>query len=212
MRRALDVTEERIKRLRNMRWALWALVALVAAGAAAGVALRTASNDGDPRLADQVEIGGPFALTDQYGEARTNADFRGRLMLIYFGYASCPDVCPMALNRMSAALNELNDRETASVAPIFVTVDPERDTVETLRDYLSFDPRLIGLTGEPEAIAQAKQSFRVYSRKSAEETALGYLVDHSSLFYLMDRKGAFAELIDDEAAPTDIAAMIRKHL
>lgn len=161
-----------------------------------------------PTLAEQISLGGPFRLVDHTGIERSDADFLGKFMLIYFGYTSCPDVCPMSLNRMSAALNELGS-DAEKVAPIFVTVDPERDTVEALNAYLSFDRRLIGLTGSDEALAEIAEAYRIYYQKVEEPgSALGYLMNHTSLFYLMDRDGAFLRPLDDESSPDEIAKIV----
>ena len=155
---------------------------------------------------------GDFALVDQDGGARTDEDFKGRIQFIYFGFATCPDVCPMALGRMTAALDALEEKNAGAlneIAPLFITVDPERDTPAALKAYLAFDPRIAGLSGSPAAAAAARDGFKVYAKKvPLEDSALGYTMDHSSLFYLTDRKGAPLYAIKDTADPASIASAI----
>ncbi|MEX0645723.1 MAG: SCO family protein [Parvularculaceae bacterium] len=165
--------------------------------------------DGVIRLSEQFS--GDFALIDQQGKAVADEDFRGKVEIVYFGFASCPDVCPMALGALSAALNELTDKERAQVVPLFITVDPERDTPEILKAFLSFDDRIIGLTGAPEAAAAARQSFKVYARKVPQpESALGYTMDHSSLFYVVDRQGQPQLALNDSLTAPQLAEMVRR--
>lgn len=158
-------------------------------------------------------IGGPFQLTDQDGKARTDRDFRGKLMLITFGYTFCPDVCPLSLQNMTAAMDDLG-KDADRVQPIFVSVDPARDTPAQLKSYQEFfTPRLTLLTGTPEAVAQAARNYRVYYKVNgdpAKET--NYLVDHSALIYLMDREGRFLTHFTHETPPEKMAAAIRRYL
>ena len=158
-----------------------------------------------------VAIGGPFSLTDQDGKKRSDADFRGQLMLVFFGYANCPDECPLTLQNMSNALAALGDKG-ASVTPIFITVDPERDTVAKLKGYAPrFSPRLVALTGTPDEIAAAAKAYRVYFAKH-EESGGGYSMDHTSLVYLMDRDGHYLTHFGPDVSPQDMAAGIAKYL
>jgi cytochrome oxidase Cu insertion factor (SCO1/SenC/PrrC family) len=160
----------------------------------------------------RVSLGGPFALADQDGAVRRDAEFRGRLMLVYFGYTYCPDACPTALNEMSKALDLLGDKAEA-VQPIFITVDPARDTPAQLKLYAqNFHPRLVALTGTPEAIAAAARAYRVYYRKAGGTGGEDYLVDHSGFIYLMGRDGkCLAHFLPDATAET-MAAEIRRQL
>ncbi len=162
--------------------------------------------------ASAAKIGGPFALTDQYGRTRTDADFRGKLMLVYFGYTFCPDACPTALNAITVALNQLGPA-ARQVVPIFVTIDPERDNVKQMKLYASnFHPSLVALTGPPDAIAKAAKEYRVYyAKEKAEDTTAGYLMDHTSVIYLMDRKGQYLAHFT-RPDPAAIDAELRKHL
>lgn len=135
-------------------------------------------------------IGGPFALTDQNGKRVTDADFRGRYTLVFFGFTNCPDVCPTTLSILSEVLGKLGPKADR-VVPIFITVDPERDTPEALKSYLaSFGPRFVGLTGTSQEIAAVAKAYRVYYQKR-DMGGGAYAVDHSSVIYLMDGEGKF---------------------
>jgi protein SCO1/2 len=137
-------------------------------------------------------VGGPFELVDQDGKVRHDTDFAGQYMLVYFGYTYCPDVCPTSLAIMSRALQGLG-AEADRITPIFITVDPERDTVEEMQDYVShFGPRMVGLTGTPEQVRQAAKAYRVYYAKGDDGQDDGtYLMDHSSITYLMGPDGRY---------------------
>jgi cytochrome oxidase Cu insertion factor (SCO1/SenC/PrrC family) len=157
-------------------------------------------------------IGGAFELTDQTGKRVTDRDFRGKLMLIYFGFVFCPDACPTALQNMSDAVDLLGPA-AADVVPIFITVDPERDTEEVLRSYAeAFHPRLKALRGTPEEIAKAAKSYRVYFKKAAESAPGEYLVDHSSIVFLMGRDGRYLTHFTHMTLPEPMAAEIKKRL
>lgn len=158
-----------------------------------------------------VAIGGPFSLTDQDGKRRSDTDFRGSLMLVYFGYTSCPDVCPLTLQNMSSALTALGDKGQ-SIVPLFITIDPERDSVAKMKEYAArFSPRLVALTGAPDDIAAAAKAYRVYFAKH-EESGGGYSMDHTSLIYLMDRNGHYLTHFSPDVSPQDMAAGIAKFL
>jgi protein SCO1/2 len=163
----------------------------------------------------QALVGGPFTLTDQTGKTVTDADFRGKFMLIYFGFTFCPDVCPTELQVISGALQKLGPKAD-KVQPIFVTVDPERDTTEVLAKYVKqFDPRLIGLTGTPEQIAAVAKAYRVYYEKVKEEGATSpddYTVDHSSVAYLMGPDGKFLTFFPPGVSPDQMAEKIGSYL
>jgi len=156
-------------------------------------------------------VGGPFALVDQDGQTRTDRDFRGRWMLIYFGYTNCPDVCPTTLALMSEVMNRLGGRATR-VAPIFITVDPDRDTPEVLKQYLaSFGPKFVGLMGPRSHIASVASEYRVYVARRPMSGG-GYAVDHSDVMYLMDPAGKFVADYDNSQWPDAIAADLKKRL
>jgi cytochrome oxidase Cu insertion factor (SCO1/SenC/PrrC family) len=157
-------------------------------------------------------VGGPFELTDHNGNKVTDQTYRGRMMLIYFGFTYCPDACPTALGVMSAALDKL-DVAADRVVPILITVDPERDTPQVLKDYVSnFHPQMVGLTGTPEQIAQVAKAYRVYYQKAPGATAEDYLMDHTLMIYLMNGEGKFVKHFSPEATPDQIADEIRQHL
>jgi len=164
---------------------------------------------GQIRVSPDTPIGGPFALTDQNGRRVTDVDFRGRFMLVYFGYTFCPDVCPTELNTMALALKELG-ADAVRVVPVFITVDPARDTPDTLKAYLaSFGPEFIGLTGSDEEIAAAAKAYRVYYKKAEGTDPANYSMDHTSLLYLMGSDGKIAALFRTEITADDLAAGIR---
>ena len=155
-------------------------------------------------------IGGPFTLTDHDGRAVTDADFHGRYMLVYFGYTYCPDVCPTSLQVMTDALDLLGAKADA-VTPVLITIDPERDTAELLRDYVAnFHPRTVGLTGTPEQIAAVAKAYRVYYAKAEQEGT--YLMDHSSIVYLMGKDGKFLTHFSHNTPADKMAEGIRRHL
>jgi len=159
-----------------------------------------------------LPIGGPFSLVDQNGVTRQDADFRGKLMLVYFGYTYCPDICPATLLAMSQAIDKLGP-EGDQVQPIFITVDPERDTQAQMKLYAAnFHPRLLALTGSTEQVNAAEKDYRVYAKKVTEASKADYLMDHSSFIYLMDRNGKLAALISPGVEPDAMAAAIRRHL
>ena len=157
-------------------------------------------------------IGGPFTLTDHTGKQVSDTDLRGRLMLIYFGYTLCPDVCPLSLQVMADGIDALG-ADAKDVQPLFISVDPERDTAEVMSDYVPhFHKRMLGLTGSPEQIKPVLKAYRVYVSKQEETEPGEYLVNHSSIFYLMGRDGKFIAHFADQVRPTALAAAIRKHL
>jgi protein SCO1/2 len=154
-------------------------------------------------------IGGPFELVDQNGNTVTDADLKGKWSLIYFGYTHCPDACPTALNDISIALSELGPKRDA-VRPVFITVDPERDTPEALKAYVtSFDAPILALTGSPEQVAKAAKAYRVYYAKHPEAGG-DYSMDHSSVIYVMDPDGRFTASFTHESAPEQIAERMKK--
>jgi protein SCO1 len=160
---------------------------------------------------DAPSIGGHFALESGAGKIVTARDFRGKYMLVYFGYTYCPDICPTALNAMTVALQKLGPK-AKDLAPIFITVDPKRDTPQVMRRYTAaFGANLIGLTGTPGEIEKVAMEYRVYYAKHV--TGPGpddYSMDHSSIIYLMGPDGKFIAPIPAEQSPAKMAADIRR--
>ena len=166
---------------------------LAGAIAAAGfLALNESGAGPEVETSGTALIGGPFTLVDQNGKTVTDKDFRGRFMLVFFGFTHCPDVCPAELQVMSASLQALGDK-AADIIPIFITLDPERDTPAVMADYVkNFGSRFVGLTGSPEAIAAAAKAYRVaYSKRTDDSKASAYSIDHSEFAYLMGRDGQY---------------------
>lgn len=159
-------------------------------------------------------IGGPFTLTDQNGRRVGDTDFAGRYRLIYFGYTFCPDVCPVDLQLIGGAMRRLDTSDpalAAKVQPIFISVDPARDTPKVLKAYVAaFYPRLIGLTGSPREIAAVAKRYGVYYTKEApEKGASGYMVDHSRAAILFGPKGEPIAIMPHDQGPEGIAAELR---
>lgn len=191
------------------------VVALLAAGATVMVEFwPSPGRDGQSR----VPIGGPFTLQDHTGATRREAEFKGKLRLVFFGYTHCPDICPASLQTVSWTLEKLGD-DAKKVAGIFITVDPARDTPKRLAVYRqSFDPRLVLLTGDDASINKVKKAYRVIG--VAEKNKLGsdgkpvenYVVNHTTLVYLFDRDGAYLAHFPHNAKPADLVKEIRKRL
>ena len=171
-----------------------------------------------PRLGQVVStgttnVGGPFRLVDQTGKTRTDADFRGRFMLIYFGYSFCPDVCPTTLSVMAQALDALKDKR---VVPVFITIDPERDTPKVLADYMkAFGADFVGLTGSAAAIKDVEKTYRVYAVKKPidpNNPKRGYGMDHSSVLYLMGPDGKLISFYDEAISPENLAKELKSKI
>ena len=197
--------------LRVIRWTAIGLVVILA-GVWAGVWWR---GQGSPNpiagiaMPGSVTVGGPFNLVDPSGKTVTDSDFRGRWMLVYFGYTFCPDVCPTELQAVAASLDKLGSQAT-KLAPIFITVDPDRDTPSVMGEYVKlFDDRIIGLSGSPAQIAAALRAYRVYAVKSESKATTSYLMDHSSFLYLMGPDGKLRTLFKPGTSSDEIAASIR---
>jgi protein SCO1/2 len=155
-------------------------------------------------------IGGPFALIDGDGKTITDTMFRGKWMVVYFGYTHCPDACPTALNAIVTAIATLPSAQRALIQPVFITIDPERDTGAVLKDYVtSFDPNLIGLTGNPAQLASVERAYRVYAEKAPTQGG-GYEMNHSSFIYVMDPAGRYATNFSPDLSNDAIAAALRK--
>lgn len=158
-----------------------------------------------------AEIGGPFSLVDTTGKPFTNRDLLGRPALIYFGFTYCPDICPMSLQVMAQGLAQAGP-EASRIRPVLISLDPERDTPAAMASYVAssgFPPGLIGLTGTPEQIAAAAKEYRVGFRKVTPEGASTYVIDHSSITYLLDSKGQLATFFSGDATPQTMGRCLR---
>ncbi len=156
-------------------------------------------------------VGGPFRLLDHNGRVVTEANFKGRPFLVFFGFTHCPDICPTALFEMSEVLKRLGP-DADKTAALFISVDPERDTPEKLKDYVSsFHPRIFGLTGTPAEIEAVAKAYRAYAKKVPLEGG-GYTVDHSAIVYLMDKEGRFVAPFNLKRSAEQAAADLKRRL
>jgi protein SCO1/2 len=161
----------------------------------------------------QPSLGGPFTLVDQNGKPFSSDTLKGKPTLIYFGYAFCPDVCPTSLLLMETAIEKLGPDTARKVNLVFITIDPERDTPTLIKGYVeNFSPTFIGLTGTEEQIAQAARAYRVYYQKRPSKDGSPYLMDHSSIVYVLDRNGRFVTHFTHEAKAEAIAAAVQRLL
>ena len=169
-----------------------------------------ASDGGQVRSSGEARIGGDFELTSHTGATVKDADFRGKYMLIFFGFTFCPDVCPTELQIITAALEELGP-DAEKIQPIFVTIDPERDTPEAMATYVGhFHPSMMGLTGTPEQIDTIAKAYRVYYKKVDDpSSAAEYPMDHSAIVYLMDPEGKFVKHFAGAVQPADMAETLK---
>lgn len=185
-------------------------------GALGGAAILIFSGDTQrPRVTTtgKALIGGPFTLVGKDGKTVTDQDFRGRHMLVFFGFTHCPDICPAELQVMASAMDELGS-DAKKVVPIFVTLDPERDTPEVVTDYVeNFGPEFVGLSGSPEAIASVAKAYRISYQKFQDETmGDNYTIDHSALAYLMGPDGEYITHIPYGTSAPKMTEILRRHL
>jgi cytochrome oxidase Cu insertion factor (SCO1/SenC/PrrC family) len=187
---------------------------LLAGGVFLGTALQLRGTDyGSVTTSGPAAIGGPFTLVSANGQHVSNQTYRGKWVLIYFGYTFCPDACPTALSNISVALEKLG-LDASKLQPLFVTVDPQRDTREVMSDYLkSFDPRILGLTGTEDQIDIVIREFHLYvKQEKSDGDGDSYLVSHSSYIYLMNPQGKFVNVIQGAADGDAIAVWLRKQM
>ncbi|MGH6867107.1 MAG: SCO family protein [Methyloceanibacter sp.] len=170
---------------------------------------------GAPRVetSGKALVGGPFTLIGENGKQVTDKDFRGRYMLVFFGFTHCPDICPAELQVMAQSLEELGPN-AEKIVPIFITLDPERDTPEIVTGYVkNFSPRLVGLSGSPEAIAKAAKEYRVaYSKFQEDQATDSYSIDHSALVYLMGPDGGYLAHIPYGTSVAKMTETLRRFL
>jgi protein SCO1/2 len=170
----------------------------------------------DPQRADaslgRAAIGGPFSLVDHNGKPVTEADYRGKLLLVFFGYTWCPDVCPTELQSLTLVMDELGKDAGTRVQGLFISIDPQRDTPAVLKEYLTnFHPAITGLTGTPEQVAAAARTWKAYyARAKGEPGSDSYLMDHSAFVYLMDRQNQYITHFRPGAATGEIVQAVRK--
>lgn len=210
------------------RWSATHLAfALVVGFFITGMILMRASNKDEVRIkdlrqmAEQVQtvsklppgsksIGGSFSLVNQDGKPVNDTDFRGKFMLVYFGYTYCPDMCPTGLQVMAKVMDILGADADKTIAPLFITIDPARDTAEKLKTYVAgFNPAIQGLTGTDGQIADAAAAYQVYYAKGEQVDEHDYVMDHSSLIYLMDKDGKFVTTFPEDADPAAIVKAIQ---
>ncbi len=188
------------------------ILAVLAAFLAGALALFAAVWLTLPKEATQVSsVGGPFRLIDQNGRAVSEQDFKGEPFVVFFGFTNCPDICPTTLFEMSEVLKRLGP-DANKTAALFISVDPERDTPEKLKDYVSsFHPRIFGLTGTPEEIAAVEREYRVYAKKVPLKDG-DYTMDHTAVVYLMDKDGRFVAPFNLKKSADEAAADLRRRL
>lgn len=172
--------------------AFLAAIILISSAVATGFVLMRTPYPGPHMVSGKALIGGPFTLTDHRGKRVTEKDFMGKFSLVFFGYTYCPDICPAELQVMSAALDQLGGN-AKKVTPLFITIDPERDTVEQMNSYVSnFHEQLIGLTGSTQEIRAVTKAYKIYYHKVTDDpSSTEYLMDHSSIVYLMSPEGEY---------------------
>lgn len=203
--------------MRRARFATYGLIVVVLAlwggwwFASSGIKLLGLGSDA-LGITGGVTVGGPFKLIDSTGRVVSDSGFRGKWMLVYFGYSFCPDVCPTELQVIASALDGLGP-DAAKIAPIFITIDPERDTPEVIGGYVKlFDDRLIGLTGSVAEIAAVARAYRVYYAKAERKDSTQYLMDHSSFIYLMGPDGKLRALYRPGSTAQELTAALRTRL
>jgi cytochrome oxidase Cu insertion factor (SCO1/SenC/PrrC family) len=165
----------------------------------------------DDLMYGRGSVGGPFTLSDATGKPRSDSEFRGKLMIVYFGYTFCPDVCPADLMAITQALDALGPLADG-VQPVFITIDPERDT-KMLGEYVSaFHHSLVGLTGSPEDIRKVANAYKAFYVKVPGERDGDYSIDHTGVIYLMGRSGEYLGFMPPQTSPERLSEILRKYL
>ncbi|KAK9761876.1 Cu-binding protein [Basidiobolus ranarum] len=171
---------------------------------------------GENKYYGKPKLGGPFELVDQNGKAVTDQDFAGRYMLVYFGFTHCPDICPDELDKIGEVIDALDADKSVKeeIVPIFITCDPQRDTVDKIKEYVKdFHPKLIGMTGNFDQVKKVAKAYRVYfSMPPNVQEGEDYLVDHSIFFYLMGPDGKFIDCYGKESTAERVTVQIKKHI
>src|SRR6478609_7524710 len=191
--------------------ALVVVASLLWGGSAAAAEQPSAAQMMDDLMYGRGPVGGPFTLTDQTGRQRSDTEFRGKLMIVYFGYSYCPDVCPADLMAITLALDALGPA-AEGVQPVFITIDPERDT-KVLADYVSaFHHSLVGLTGSLDEIRKVANSYKAFYVKVQDERSGDYSIDHAGVIYLMGRNGEYLGFMPPQTNPNRLTEVLRKSL
>ena len=187
------------------------IASMLCCGSAAAAEQPSAAQMMDDLMYGHGQVGGPFTLTDQTGKQRSDTDFRGKLMIVYFGYTYCPDVCPTDLMAITQALEALGPA-AEGVQPVFITIDPERDT-KLLTDYVAaFHRSLVGLTGPPDEIRKVANSYKAFYLKVQDERSRDYSIDHAGVIYLIGRNGEYLGFMPPQTNPDRLTEVLRKNL
>jgi cytochrome oxidase Cu insertion factor (SCO1/SenC/PrrC family) len=195
---------------------LLAVASLLLCGATGAAGQTSADQISAAQMMDDLmygrgTVGGPFTLTDQTGRPRSDSEFRGKLMIVYFGYTYCPDVCPTDLMAITQALDALGPA-AEGVQPVFITIDPERDS-KLLADYLSaFHRSFVGLTGAPDEIRKVANSYKAFYAKVPDRQDADYSIDHAGVIYLMGRNGEYLGFMPPQTNPDRLTEVLRKYL
>jgi cytochrome oxidase Cu insertion factor (SCO1/SenC/PrrC family) len=191
--------------------ALLVIASLLFCGLATVAEQPSAAQMMDDLMYGRGSVGGPFTLTDQTGRQRSDTEFRGKLMVVYFGYTYCPDICPTDLMAITQALDALGPA-AEDVQPVFITIDPERDT-KVLAEYVSaFHRSLVGLTGSPEQIRRVANAYKAFYVKVKDERSGEYSIDHAGVIYLMGRNGEYLGFMPPQTNPDRLTEILRKNL
>jgi cytochrome oxidase Cu insertion factor (SCO1/SenC/PrrC family) len=191
--------------------ALLVIACLSTDGLAGAAEQPTAAQMMDDLMYGRGAVGGPFTLRDQTGKPRSDAEFRGRLLVVYFGYTNCPDICPTDLMAITQALNALGPA-AEGIQPVFITIDPERDT-KVLADYVAaFHHSLVGLTGSPDEIRKVANAYKAFYVKVENERGDDYAIDHAGVIYLMGRNGEYLGFMPPQTNPDRLIEILRKNL
>lgn len=190
---------------------LFIMASLFWSGLAVAAEQPSAAQMMDDLMYGRGSVGGPFTLTDHAGRQRSDSEFRGRLMIVYFGYTSCPDVCPGDLMAITQALDAMGPA-AEDIQPVFITIDPERDT-KGLADYVSaFHHGLIGLTGSREEIRKVANSYKAFYVRVPDDGSRDYSIDHAGVIYLMGRRGEYLGFMPPQTNPDRLTEILRKYL
>ena len=190
---------------------LLVIASLLCGGLAAAAEQPSAAQMMDDLMYGRGQVGGPFTLTDQTGKQRSDTDFRGKLMIVYFGYTYCPDVCPTDLMAITRALDALGPA-AEGIQPVFITIDPERDTKLLAEDVSAFHRSLVGLTGSPDEIRKVANSYKAFYVKVQDERSGDYAIDHAGVIYLIGRNGEYLGFMPPQTNPDRLTEILQKNL